>query len=85
MTTVLAVLAACWGVLMAVSPGLQIRRMRQRRSSHDVSVAYFGVLVVGFVLWLAYGVALGNAALIVPNSVALAVGTVTVVIALRYR
>ena len=43
------------------------------------------VLLVGFVLWIAYGVALGNAALIVPNSVALAVAVTAVVVVLRYR
>ncbi len=84
-TTALAVAAATWGVAMAVSPLLQIRRIRRHRSSRDVSLGYYAVLIVGFVLWIAYGTALGNAALIVPNAVALAVGTATVVIALRYR
>ena len=80
-----AVAAAGWGVAMAVSPVLQIRRIRSLRSSRDVSLAAYAVLIVGFVLWIAYGVALGNPALIVPNAVALAVATATVAIALRYR
>jgi MtN3 and saliva related transmembrane protein len=81
----LAVLAASWGVLMAVSPALQIRRIVQRRSSDDVSIAYLGVLLVGFALWIGYGVSLPNLAIIVPNTVALVVGVVTVVVARRYR
>jgi len=85
LTTALAVAAAGWGVAMAVSPVLQIRRIRSLRSSRDVSLAAYAVLIVGFVLWIAYGVALGNPALIVPNAVALAVATATVAIALRYR
>ena len=85
MTTALAVAAAGWGVAMAVSPVLQIRRIRSLRSLRDVSLAAYAVLIVGFVLWIAYGVALGNPALIVPNAVALAVATATVAIALRYR
>ena len=85
MTTALAFAAATWGVAMAVSPLLQIRRIRQRRSSHDVSLGAYAVLIVGFVLWIAYGAALGNAALIVPNTVALGVAVTTVAIALRYR
>jgi MtN3 and saliva related transmembrane protein len=84
-TDPLAVAAASWGVLMALAPTLQIRRILERRSSADVSLAYLGVLLVGFVLWIAYGIALGNAALIVPNSVALAVGTLTVLVAIRFR
>jgi uncharacterized protein with PQ loop repeat len=85
LTTALAVAAAAWGVAMAASPLLQLRRIRRRRSSSDVSLGAYAVLIVGFVLWIAYGVALGNPALIVPNSVALAVAALTVTIALRYR
>lgn len=70
---------------MAISPMLQIRRMLERRSSADVSVAYLAVLQIGFVLWIAYGFSLGNPALIVPNSVALLVGVATILVARRYR
>ena len=81
----LAVLAASWGVLMAVSPALQIRRIVARRSSDDVSIGYLAVLLVGFALWIGYGVSLPNLAIIVPNAVALVVGVVTVLVARRYR
>ena len=81
----LAVMAASWGVLMAASPILQIRRMVERRSSDDLSLSYFSVLMVGFTVWAAYGISLGNLAIIVPNSVAFLIGLATIVIALRYR
>jgi MtN3 and saliva related transmembrane protein len=84
-TTLLAISAASWGVLMALSPILQIRRMVQRRSSDDVSVGYFAVLIVGFVLWITYGASIDNLALVIPNSVALVVALTTVAIAFRYR
>ncbi len=84
-TDVLAVLAALWGVLMALSPLLLIRRILERRSSGDVSIAYLLVLQVGFTLWVAYGWALGNAAIIVPNSVAFGIGLATLLITLRFR
>jgi uncharacterized protein with PQ loop repeat len=85
MTDPLALTAASWGVLMALSPALQIRRMLERRSSADVSLAYLAVLQVGFVLWVAYGISLGNLALIIPNSVALCVGLGTMAIAWNFR
>lgn len=85
MTDALGVLAASWGVLMAVSPLLQIRRMLQRRSSADVSITYLSVLQVGFSLWILYGWALGNPAIMVPNGVALVIGAATIAIAVRYR
>jgi uncharacterized protein with PQ loop repeat len=81
--TGLAVVAAAWGVLMGVSPVLQIRRMLRQRSSRDVSIGYFAVLLVGFVLWLSYGIAASNLALIVPNGVALLIGAGTIAVAVQ--
>jgi MtN3 and saliva related transmembrane protein len=43
--TALAVCAAAWGVVMALSPLLQIRRMISQQSSRDVSIGYFCVLL----------------------------------------
>jgi uncharacterized protein with PQ loop repeat len=83
--TGLAVAAAAWGVLMGVSPVLQIRRMLRQRSSRDVSVGYFTILLIGFGLWIGYGIASRSLALIVPNTVALLIGVSTIAIALRLR
>ncbi len=84
-TTILALAAATWGVIMALSPLLQMRAMVRHRSSREVSIAYLAVLVVGFALWIAYGLALRNLALIVPNLIALGVGASTIGVAVWYR
>lgn len=84
-TTVLAFTAATWGVAMAVSPVLQIRKIVKHRSSHGVSLGYMSVLFIGFLLWLAYGIALANWAMIVPNVVAAIVIVATMLVARRYR
>jgi MtN3 and saliva related transmembrane protein len=84
-TDALGVMAAAWGVLMALSPSLQIRRILERRSSRDISISYLAVLQVGFTLWVGYGLALGNAAIVVPNSAAFLVGAATIAVALRFR
>ena len=81
----LGVSAATWGVVMALSPVLQMRRMIARRSSHDVSIGYFLVLLFGFGLWAAYGASLGNPVIIIPNCIALAIGAATIAVARRYR
>ena len=85
MTTYLAVAAATWGVAMALAPLLQVRAMRTHRSSRAVSVGYQQVLLVGFALWLAYGIALHNLALIIPNTIAGVVSAKTILVALRFR
>jgi MtN3 and saliva related transmembrane protein len=82
---VLSVAASSWGVLMGISPVLQIRRMLRERSSRDVSLGYFMILLAGFLLWISYGVAASNMVLVIPNSVALVVGIILVVVALRLR
>lgn len=79
----LAVAAASWGVLMGLSPVLQIRRMLTERSSRDLSVGYFLILLVGFLLWICYGIVARNPVLIVPNSISFVAGAVTVIVALR--
>jgi MtN3 and saliva related transmembrane protein len=85
LVTILAVVAASWGLAMALAPLLQIREIRRHRSSRSVSVAYQHVLLVGFVLWLAYGIADANLALIVPNTVAAVVSVATIAVVHRYR
>ncbi len=83
--TILGFSAGLWGLLMAISPMLQIRQMWRRRSSADVSIGYFGVLLPGFVLWVAYGTVRSDWALIIPNVVAMIVGITTVIVAKYFR
>ncbi len=84
-TDVLAVGATGAGLAMAIAPTLQIRRMLKTGSSRDVSLGYLSLLSAGFVLWFAYGVALGNAAMMISNTASLAVMLVTIWVALMVR
>ena len=83
--TALAFIASSYGVVMAISPLLQIRAIMLTRNSAGVSAGYQRVLLVGFLLWLAYGVASDNWAIIVPNVVAAIVSVVTILVTVRYR
>lgn len=85
LTTVLAVAAASWGVVMALAPLLQLRRMLRRRSSDDVSIEYLVLLLPGFCLWVSYGIASHDTALVIPNSVAAVIAVLTIVVAIRLR
>jgi MtN3 and saliva related transmembrane protein len=84
-TTVLAVIASSWGIAMALAPTLQIRHMIVARSSSGISIPYLTVLLVGFALWFAYGIALENFAIIIPNTIAFVVGASTIAVARHYR
>ncbi|HEU0303135.1 MAG TPA: SemiSWEET family transporter [Gaiellaceae bacterium] len=85
MTTALAVSAASWAMLMALGPVLQIRAILRRRSSRGVSIGYFAILLVGFVLWIAYGIAIDKPALVVPNVFAVMTALATIAVAVRFR
>ena len=85
MESVLAITAATWAIAMVLGPVLQIRRIVEHRSSSGNSVSYFVILLVGFALWMAYGVAASNLALIIPNAVAAIVITATIAVTWRYR
>ena len=85
MESTLALVAATWAIAMALGPVLQIRKIVAYRNSESVSIGYFLVLFVGFLLWIAYGVAADNLALVIPNAVAAAVIVLTIVVALRFR
>ena len=43
------------------------------------------ILLAGFLLWISYGIAASNVVLVIPNSVALLVGILLVMVALRLR
>jgi MtN3 and saliva related transmembrane protein len=85
MESTLAFVAATWAIAMALGPLLQIRKMIKHEESQTISIGYFLVLFVGFLLWLAYGIAADNYALIIPNAVAAVVIAATITVALRYR
>jgi uncharacterized protein with PQ loop repeat len=83
--TTLGFVAASWGVIMALSPVMQIRRMIRLRSSRDVSIGYLLVIIVGFAIWIAYGIVIRDPALVVPNTVAFIVGLGTIAVAVHLR
>lgn len=82
---ILEIVVSSWGVLMAASPGLQIKQMLQTGESEDVSIGYFGVLTIGFLLWVVYGISIDSWVLYGCNSLATVFGIATIIVALRLR
>jgi uracil phosphoribosyltransferase/uncharacterized protein with PQ loop repeat len=82
LTTTIGTAASAWGLVMALAPILQIARMVRRRSSGDVSVGYFAVLVPGFLLWLGYGLVKNDLFLALPNALATLTSICLIVVAL---
>jgi MtN3 and saliva related transmembrane protein len=82
---VLGMCAGGWGVVMAIAPALQIRKMLHTRTAADVSLGFFAVLLPGYVLWVAYGFSRGDLALVIPNAVAFCVAVATMLVARHFR
>jgi uncharacterized protein with PQ loop repeat len=78
-------LASISGVVMALSPLLQARRVHAVRDSSEVSAAMFVVIGGNAGVWLAHGVATSDLVLVVPNVVAVVAAAVTVAVVRRHR
>jgi uncharacterized protein with PQ loop repeat len=77
--------AAASGVVMALSPLLQARRIRALGDSSEVSAGVFHTMRMNASIWLTYGLAAGNLVIVVPNVFALATTTATLLTIKRFR
>lgn len=55
------------------------------RSTRDVSLAMFSMMVAGIVLWLVYGLLIGDLPLILANAVTLLLAGAILVAKIRFR
>lgn len=85
MTAALAIAVTVYGVAGALASILQLRRIRIHRSSRDVSLGYLSVVDAGYLLWLAYGVAIGNLPLIVVDALGAVAMSLTIAVAVGAR
>ncbi len=83
--TALAAVAAVFGVVMGVAPGLQLRRMLRLRSSRDISLGFFAVAALGQLTWVIYGTALHNLAVIASNGSGMLINAAVFVTAATLR
>jgi MtN3 and saliva related transmembrane protein len=73
------------GAVMALSGVPQIVRMIARRSSGDISLAMFGVLLFGQAWWIWYGLRIGSPSVVLMNTAAFLVNLVIISLAVWYR
>jgi uncharacterized protein with PQ loop repeat len=76
--------AAASGVVMALSPLLQARRIRALGDSSEVSAGVFLTMRMNAAIWLTYGAASGNVVIVVPNVCALVTTTLTLLTIKRF-
>ena len=76
---VLALVTTSWGLLMGLAPLLQVRVIVRGREGSGTSLGWVIILLVGFVLWLTYGVATRDLPNIITNAVSVVVTTTLVI------
>jgi uncharacterized protein with PQ loop repeat len=81
----LAYIATAYGTFAALAGLLQMRQMLQRRTSCDVSARFFTAYAGGYAIWLAYGISVGSAPLVVVDAIGMLCGGLTLVVALSLR
>jgi uncharacterized protein with PQ loop repeat len=84
-TQLLAAFATVYGIGGGLSVLEQARQMRDRGSSHDVSLPFLATYVGGYAIWLLYGLSMASVPIIAVNAVGLAAGAVTLSVALKLR
>ena len=62
----------------------QVIRTWRTRSTHDISLGMFSVMVLATALWLTYGIALHDGAIIASNSLCLVLSGIILYFKLRY-
>lgn len=82
---VLAVAVSVYGVLGAFASLLQLCRLRRLGSARDVSLLYLSAVGGGYLLWLAYGVVLGNIPLVLADAAGGLTVSATICVALQLR
>lgn len=72
-------------VLTTAAYAPQVFKVWRTRSTRDVSLAMFLMMVSGITLWLVYGLLIGDLPLIVANAVTLVLATAILVAKIRFR
>lgn len=67
--TLLSVLASFFGVVMGFANMPQAYKIFKRKSAKDISVITYSLFAVGSILWLFYGIEIGNTPIIASYSI----------------
>ena len=85
MTDYVVILGFVAGLMTTFSAVPQIVKAAKTKSTGDLSLAYIGVLDVGTVLWMAYGLLINSLPLVVWNVVSFSFASFLVFLKLKYK
>lgn len=65
--TLLSILATVFGALGGIANFPQAYRIFKRKSAKDISITTYSFLFLGTIVWILYGIELGNIPVIITN------------------
>ena len=74
-----------FGIIMNSSLWFQAYKIIKRKSSRDVSLLTYSILTPGYIIWLIYGITIGDPPLIICNIVGTLAGITTMIVTIIYR
>jgi MtN3 and saliva related transmembrane protein len=85
MTNILAFLASIAGIAMCLANYPQVYKIYRTKSSKDISVLTYLILVSGSIIWLFYGISIKNFPLIITHSFGTFSALLVLIGLFRYR
>jgi MtN3 and saliva related transmembrane protein len=73
------------GTLTTVAFVPQLFKVLRSHSTRDISLAMYGIITTGILLWLIYGVLIDSVPVIAANAVTLVVALMILALKIRYR
>ncbi len=73
------------GISMSISGIPQIYRIWKRKTSNDISIVLWVIIVHGVAWWLYYGIIIGSISLIITNSMCLLFHSILLIMIIKYR
>ena len=73
------------GVSMSLGGLPQIYRMWKRKTSDDISIILWIIVIHGLAWWLYYGILIGSVSLIITNGVCLVLDSCVLIMIIKYR
>lgn len=77
---ILAIIVTVYGVAMALANYPQTMKIIKNKSSSDISILTYFILIPGVLLWVLYGISISNLPIIITNLLSLSsLGSVVIV------
>lgn len=73
------------GISMALSVLPQGYRVWRRKTSNDISITLWVIMIHGIIWWLYYGITINSISIIITNCICLVLDSIILIMIIKYR